>query len=349
MRNLIATARESAALQWPQLTVGLAWRLAPAMVLVLAAGLALGNAQAGAIAAGGALIVGFGAFQQFAGSRAAPMLMALLGTGASTFIGTIAGTSTPAIALVALVYGFWCGILPALGLGAFWVGQQCSIFLVIAAAYAGGTETALARTVLVMAGGAAQLLSFGLIVALEGKRAPDTFVHQMAAGGASLVTGLGAHLRWGSPELRFAPIFAAAFAVAVLFERWLHLANGYWVAVTAVILLRPDFHDTLLRSLGRLIGTIGGAVLATIITHFGTPSPLTLAVLVVLFAFLANATLRLNYGVFAAFITGYIVFLLVLAGLAEPQVAEARILATALGGAIALAAHLSFLVWRRQA
>ncbi len=69
-----------------------------------------------------------------------------------------------------------------------------------------------------------------------------------------------------------------------------------------------------------------------------------LAGLVVLFAFLSFATLRLNFGVFALFLTGYVVFLLVLAGLAAPRVAEARIESTLIGAAIALAAHVDFYV-----
>jgi uncharacterized membrane protein YccC len=88
-------------------------------------------------------------------------------------------------------------------------------------------------------------------------------------------------------------------------------------------------------------------VLATLIAHVLTPQPYVLAILVTVFAFCSYASLRFNYSVFALFLTGYVVFLLVLAGLAEPQVAAARIVSTLIGGAFALAAHLDFYLRRR--
>ena len=348
MRPIYATARQAALLDWSQLTPGLAFRLAPALVALLAAGLVLHNPAAGAIAASGAFVVGLGAFQQSGGSRADIMFFALFGMGASTLIGTLVGNGTATMVLAAVVYGFCCGLLPAIGMGAFWVGQQCTIFLLIAGAYAGGLDHALDRTVFVMGGGLLQIASHIAIVSLERGALTRPILRIMLADGATALAGIGHRLRPSTPQFRFALRFSLVLAAAVATERILAIPNGYWAAMTALLLMRPDFQDTLGRSLGRLFGTLGGAALATLITHFLMPGLASLTALVAGAAFLAYATLRFNYGIFSLFLTAYVVFLLVLAGLAEAQIAAARIVGTAIGGAFALAAHLDFYLLRRR-
>lgn len=347
MTPFSATARQAVLLDWSQLSPGLALRLAPALVALLAAGLVLDNPAAGAIAASGAFIVGLGAFQQTAGARADIMLFALLGMGASSFIGTLVGNGNATMVAAALVYGFCCGLLPAIGIGAFWVGQQCTVFLLIAGAYPGGLDHALGRTVFVMGGGLLQLACHIIVVSIERGALSWPRLRAMLAEGQSALAGIGHQVRPGAPQFRFALRFSLVLAAAVATERLLAIPNGYWAAMTALLLMRPDFHDTLWRSIGRLFGTLGGAVLATLITHFLTPGLPLLAALVAGAAVLAYATLRLNYAVFSLFLTAYVVFLLVLAGLAEAQVAAARIVATAIGGAFALAAHVDFYLRRR--
>jgi hypothetical protein len=334
--------RQLVILEWSGLTFGLALRLVPAIAGVLTLGLLLGNPEAGAIASGGALVVGFGAFQQFAESRAVAMVLAGIGIALSSFIGTLAGNSTVAMALVALVYGFNCGLLPAVGMGAFWVGQQCTVFLIIAGAYSGGLGAALERTLLVSAGGALQLVCFALILFVErgALRVPGLAAALFAERAA--LARLVAHLDWRSPYFQFALRLSAALGMAVVIERWLAIPNGYWVTMTVILLMRLDFHDTLARCLGRSGGTVAGAGLATLIAVALHPSPLALAILVACFAGIAYGTLRLNYGIYSLFLTAYVVFLLTLAGLTEATTAEDRIIGTLIGAAFALAAHANF-------
>lgn len=325
-----------------QLTLGEAARLLPGLVLVVAVGLFSGDREATAVATGGAFVVGFATFQPFARSRAVPMLVAALGMGLSSALGTLAGATTPTMVLAALAYAFVCGLLPAVGMGAFWVGQQCAVFLLIAGAYSGGLGSALARMTLVLAGASTEIGLYAvMLVLVEGTvRAP-----------ALAAVGLDARLAWSrltaqvrarSPIFRFALHFSLALTAAVLVERLLAIPNGYWAAMTVVLLMRPDFQDTLQRSLARVGGTIAGALFAVLVRHALAPGPVAIAVLTMAFAFLAYATLRLNFGLFAFFLTGYVIFLLVGAGMAAPRAAGARILGTLVGGGIALTAHLDF-------
>ncbi|MGH7088948.1 MAG: FUSC family protein [Stellaceae bacterium] len=207
----------------------------------------------------------------------------------------------------------------------------------------------LARTALVAGGGALQLLCYTALLGLERGRRPRPSLRRILADAAIAVSGLRFHLRLSSPRFQFAVRFALVLLAATAIERSLVLPNGYWIAMTALILMRPDFQDTLARGLGRVGGTILGALGATIFTHFYTPSAQALAALVAFFATASFVSVRANYGLFALFITTYVLFLLVLAGLAEEQVALSRALATALGAGLALLAHLDFFRLRRQA
>jgi uncharacterized membrane protein YccC len=55
-----------------------------------------------------------------------------------------------------------------------------------------------------------------------------------------------------------------------------------------------------------------------------------------------RALLRVNYALFSTLITGYIALLFAFGGLPEPVVALHRVIATAIGGSVALAAHFLY-------
>jgi hypothetical protein len=352
MSSLPATLRRSLVLDWSQLTLAQGARLAPAVALVLAVGIVAGEPAAGAVAASGAYIVGFGTFQQFTRSHLGPMLFALAGTVASTILGTLLGASDTALMAAAILFGLWCGLLPAIGMGAYWVGQQTTIYLLVAGAYPGDLAHALARAGLILAGGVVQIACYAATLWAERGAVPRPSLKGMLRDAGVAIAGLRFHIRMRSPYARFALRVAVALGAAVAIERIIAIPNSYWIALTTLILLRPDFQDLVHRGLGRVGGTLLGAALATAITHVLAPGPAVLAGLVALFAFLAYSTLRLNFGVFAVFVTSYVVFLLVLAGVAAERVATARVEGTVIGATLALAAHVDFYLRfraRRQA
>src|SRR5262249_26080655 len=103
-----------------------------------------------------------------------------------------------------------------------------------------------------------------------------------------------------------------------------------------LLVLRTDLHETLTRGLARMIGTILGAGLATLLVSLLRPGPVTLIALIVIFAWLCYSTIRVGYGVLSASVTAYIAFLFALGGLPEADVALHRVANTCLGGALAL-------------
>lgn len=319
-----------------------ALRCTPALALALALGLAFGEPAAGAIACGAALVVGFGVYQRVARSRLGPMLVVTLGMALSTDIGTVAGLSTASMLPAAAWWGFSCGLLPSLGGGWLWIGQQSTIFLLVAGSYPGGGEAALGRTELVLAGGALQILITELLSRLGDLRGELAGWATTRQEVAEDIRQLRAALSLRSPHFRFALRLAAVVCLAEYIARRFAIPNGYWIGMTAVLLMRMDFHDTWTRSLARVGGTVAGLVLAAALLFWLQPRPAALAALVLVFAMLCYGFLRTHYGVFSVWVSAYIVFLLVFAGLAEASVVHYRLLATAIGAGLALVGHARF-------
>ena len=143
---------------------------------------------------------------------------------------------------------------------------------------------------------------------------------------------LRANLNLRSESFRHAIRLAVALAVASVLVTQLPLERGYWVALTTLVVLRPDYRGTMSRGIERILGTLVGSVVATVIAAQLRPGPWTLVVLVGVFAFLSVATLRASYPIFAAFLTCYVVFLISLTGLPSSTAGLDRLIDTAVGG-----------------
>lgn len=111
-------------------------------------------------------------------------------------------------------------------------------------------------------------------------------------------------------------------------------------SITLLIVLKPDARQTYARAAARIVGTIAGVALATLIAMTLRPGAIELAALVVLFAWLSYAFLYANYAVYAMCITGYVVFLLSFGGLPERTVVIARAVNTLIGGLLGVAVYL---------
>jgi hypothetical protein len=130
----------------------------PAIILLIAFGLALGNMTAALAASSGALVVGFGAFQQDFRDPVVPMFLVSVGMSISAGIGTLAHASLPLDLTCVALWGFGLGLMNIVGRGPGWLALQGSTALVIAAAFPATPVYAAWRLVLVLAGGAVQLI-----------------------------------------------------------------------------------------------------------------------------------------------------------------------------------------------
>jgi uncharacterized membrane protein YccC len=160
-------------------------------------------------------------------------------------------------------------------------------------------------------------------------------------GPVSWLAPLRASLAPDSQVLRAALRVGVVTAAAVGLVGVLGLKRGYWVTITAVIILQPYAGATSRLALQRVLGTVvGGALTAALAALVHTPG----AILGLTFvgAGLSVALLPLNYAAFSVFLTPTFV-LLAEASAGDWHLAGLRITNTVLGGLLALAG--SRLLW----
>jgi hypothetical protein len=158
---------------------------------------------------------------------------------------------------------------------------------------------------------------------------------------------LAANLTLRSSACRHAIRLAVAATLASALARALRLPHEYWVPLTALWLLRPDFGSTFTRGLQRYAGTTTGAVLATLFAATVHPGPYALSILATALSVGIFCFMLANYGVTGACVTGWVVFVSALAGIPELRAAADRVLDTSLGAVIALGGYLLWPTWER--
>jgi hypothetical protein len=327
------------------------------VTLCLCIGLAVGHPAAGMIAAGGAVNIGFGAKQDIDNSQLLPMIFATLGTAISTFVGMMAGHQNFVLVGMAALWGFGCGMLTMRGGGYAWVGQQCTTMLLVGSAFPASAEPAAERSLLVLAGGALQVLSSSLILRLFGQlrehlSALTRYVQAEQLALREAIRHAAAAWKDGRLENTAVPYslrLAITLAVSTEIYRQMHFASGYWIPMTALLVLKPGLADTVSRAIARTLGTVAGAWLISIFVAHFTPSPIALVAFTVLFTWLSYGLQNVNYALFAVCATGYIVFLLALDQLPEIEIAHRRAVCTVIGGGLALAVRLVVIYrWRKR-
>ncbi|HTZ55104.1 MAG TPA: FUSC family protein [Candidatus Acidoferrum sp.] len=153
------------------------------------------------------------------------------------------------------------------------------------------------------------------------------------------------HLHLRSPFGRHALRLAVTLAAAGVLADVLPIQRGYWITLTAALVLRPDFTTTLSRGVARIAGTIVGVVAATAIVVAVPNTPHITLALAMLFAAVSYAAFQLNYGLFSLTVTAYVVFLLALLGTPEATAVQNRLVATVIGGLLAMASYVIWPTW----
>lgn len=329
-----------------------------AVAFCLFSGILLVHPGGALITGGGALTIGFGPNQRIADSRLLPMLAGVFATSTATLAGTIVGHSGYALVIAASFSAFLYGVLTAQNTGISWVGQQASVALVIASGFPTGPKDALIRAGLIAAGGIVQVIFTSVGLHLMPDLSKDILaLPNTLAGSVQLDTPdhrreLLDRLRQlphalpalsHTDTLAYALRLTLTMAVAAEVYHRIGIQSGYWIPMTALLVQKPAFFETLTRASARILGTLLGAWVCTLLISHVNPTPITLAAFTTLFALLAFLTNPINYGLFTACLTAYIVFLLSLNQIPGPVIAHRRALCTIAGGLIALLIHLDAL------
>jgi uncharacterized membrane protein YccC len=158
---------------------------------------------------------------------------------------------------------------------------------------------------------------------------------------------LRANLTPRSATLRHAIRLGFTLALATALYRLLPLPiqRGYWIPLTALLVLKPDFVATFTRGAARLLGTMLGAVLTTLLVSLLAPTNALLVILDAIMAYLAFSVLFVNYAIFSMFLTMETVFLLTFVTPQPLMTAADRAIDTAVGGVLALLIYALWPTW----
>lgn len=158
---------------------------------------------------------------------------------------------------------------------------------------------------------------------------------------------LRANLNLQSSAFRHAVRLAICVAIGDLVGRGFDWQRSYWLPMTVVIVLKPDFTSTFTRGVLRIAGTIAGLFLATGLLHFLPQTTDLLILQILVFTFLLRWVGPANYGIFAIAVSALIVQLVTILGVAPSAVIWARGVNTVAGGCLALVAYWLWPTWER--
>lgn len=167
-------------------------------------------------------------------------------------------------------------------------------------------------------------------------RRPDLIGSLLAAAGV-----LRGHLTWTSPVLRHAVRLTTATALGVAADRFGAIGHGHWIALTVLIVLRPETAHTYTRCVGRVAGIAVGIVVASALTLVWQPTGASAAVVTVVFVAATYWVTRFGYLAVSAGLAAAITFLLDINAAAAPGPGiEDQLFAVVIGGGLAVVAHV---------
>ena len=323
---------------------GLQSTVAVALALVL--GHYTGHAGAGSIAAGAAFTVGFAVFHEALASSLLSMAVLTVGIASATLAGSLGASREWLVLVLCVLAAVNYGLLSGLGATSGWIGQQCAVFVIIAGGFNHGRHYAVGRASMVLLGGAMQMVVYSVVYFIRrGKDAPaPPYARQLRTRTVQLWRGLRKELHWSAETTSYVLRLGVVLLVSTAIYQRLPYGNGYWAPMTALLVLKPEWSNTLSRGIARLAGTLVGVALALFLARVFPLPGLMVFLFVLLFAWACFFLQAVNYAAFSFCLTLYTVFSFRLGGFSQPAAAHLRLVNTAIGGCVAL---LIDLLWVR--
>lgn len=306
----------------------------------LAVGIATGYPRAGSWAAVGSFFTDMAVFQPGHPFRA----RIVAGTGVlvaiGAFLGALCGIRGIAIFPVVALCTFAAGLLVELGPQAALIGISAVTSLVFSASF-----DVSAREALVVGGVTLLGALFTAVLALVARRGLARYAeptrHAGATGWAWLrqvaVTMRRATRFRSGPFWHAARLTAACLTGTVLF-RVTNPDDGFWIPEAALFIMRPEPQLTRRRAVLRIIGSVAGAVLTTVVLVALRPDATVLAVLAVVASGIAFSVQRVNFGLYITFVTCIFVLLTAFGGLPARTAIANRVVDNLIGAGLAVAA-----------
>jgi uncharacterized membrane protein YccC len=158
------------------------------------------------------------------------------------------------------------------------------------------------------------------------------------------------NLQWRpDPALvRFIARLTVIQLIGVTIFKYFDLEHGYWLPLTVLVVLQPDYGSTRLRAGQRLIGTLAGSIVASILLWLSLP-PVVLLVAMAATMFGFSFWIKRRYSLAVSLITLMVVLITETHTKVNLAFTLERLAATAGGGVLAMIAALLFWpVWERK-
>jgi uncharacterized membrane protein YccC len=293
----------------------------------------------GAIAAG-ALINGFPGMDAPAKARAAWQGATAPLIGLAGCLGILSSQTGPTAVLALGLLGLVAGYCFAVSLRLAIVGLSVTLAMLIAQGLFLPASDALPALLWGTVGALAQA-AWSLSVWIAADKETDEPEKAWDAGAA--LTALRSNLTLKSESARHGIRFGAALAAGVAAYWLLGLyQHGYWIPLTILFVMRPDRGETDHRLILRALGTVVGLIVATGLAEAFAGDDLALGIVLTAAAALSFGLLTVQYALFTAAITTFVVVMSTAVGEGAFEASGQRATGTALGIAIAF---LAWLLW----
>jgi uncharacterized membrane protein YccC len=285
----------------------------------------------GAIATA-ALVCGFTAMDAPAGPRARWQAGAAPLVGIAAALGVLSSQFAPAAVLAMGLMAAAAGLCYADTLRLAFVGFSCSVALMISQGLFLPVHDTLPALFYGAVGGLIQATWAAIVWLFYDRDSDNESGWDLARTKARLSAALTLESQFGRHALRYGialPLGVAIYRIAGMRE------HGYWIPLTILFVLRPERDETDHRLVLRAVGTLAGLVFATALAFAfdGAEAPITIVLSIS--AALTFGLITVQYALFTAAITTYVVLLTDTLGEARLEAAGQRVIGTAVGILIA--------------
>ena len=288
----------------------------------------------------GALLAGFAAMDAPALPRAAWQAAAAPAIGIAAALGILSSQSAPVAVLAMGLLGTISGYLFAYSLRLAIFGLSVSLALMVAQGLFLPADETLPALVWVTVGGFTQTAwSLFVWVFAEHRGRGEPSGWKWGAVKAALRSNLTLNSDAFRHAIRFGTALGVGVAVYLIFDMHDH---GFWIPLTILFVMRPDRDQTYLRLVLRAAGTALGLLLATAAAETIGGSDIVVVAILFLAAGFCFGLLTVQYALFTASITIYVVLLIDTLGENAWHAVGLRAIGTAVG---ILIAFLAWVLW----
>ncbi len=293
----------------------------------------------------GILFVGISDLSSRGASKSTRMrriaIMTLAGT-LLTGIGTVLGVNWALAAVGTFVVVLLVGGSEAWGKPAAYAAYLVLIWYFVSLGFHGGLTQALLEALAWLLGGALYVL---LALVLFRRQSSSSQAEQESAPVQESGSVLGtyfAFFRFSSPLFHFDLLKALAAAIAVAIGLGFNLPYAYWIPLFTHIVMQPGVQDSFYLLVLRLLATIVGAVLASVLLGTIHNNNVILEVIAVICVFIGVAVHNVNLLTYLFFSTLSILLLDSLSAPGTLTDVRARVLNVLIGSLIAVAFALLY-------